>query len=66
MSMLSDPIEALLEETGIERDEVYQVLLVGGSSRIPYIRQWLQDSFQEATLNDKINPDEAVAIGAAI
>lgn len=38
MSKLKEPIEALLDETATTSEEVYQVLLVGGSTRIPYIR----------------------------
>uniref|UniRef100_A0A7S0MLZ7 Heat shock protein 70 n=1 Tax=Cryptomonas curvata TaxID=233186 RepID=A0A7S0MLZ7_9CRYP len=51
---------------GMQIEEVDQVLLVGGSSRIPKVQQILQDMFPGKELCRRINPDEAIAIGAAM
>lgn len=58
-------IEEMLEEKGIEPEEIDKVLLVGGSSHIPYVREQLQEMFQK-DLSEKIDPNKAVAYGAAI
>ncbi|XP_077966547.1 uncharacterized protein LOC120343267 isoform X2 [Styela clava] len=50
----------------IEQDKVNDIVLVGGSTRIPKIRKILSDFFDGKTLNQTVNPDEAVACGAAI
>lgn len=46
-------------------DDVEEIVLVGGSSRIPYVKEWLKTFSGKDTLNESLNPDEAVAIGAA-
>ena len=46
-------------------DDVEEIVLVGGSSRIPYVKDWLKTFSGKDTLNESLNPDEAVAIGAA-
>lgn len=50
---------------GMDKSEIDEIILVGGSSRIPKIHDLLTKFFDRKTLNDSINPDEAVAIGAA-
>ena len=47
-------------------DEIDQIVLVGGSTRIPYVKEWLKRFTGKDQLNETLNPDEAVAIGAAI
>jgi endoplasmic reticulum chaperone BiP len=59
------PVEQVLKDAGVKKSEVAEVVLVGGSTRIPKIRQQLQQYFGKK-LNTNINPDEAVAYGAAI
>ena len=46
--------------------QVHEIVLVGGSTRIPKVQQMLQDFFNGKELNKSINPDEAVAYGAAV
>ena len=45
---------------------MHEIVLVGGSTRIPKVQQMLQDFFNGKELNKSINPDEAVAYGAAV
>ena len=61
-----DPIETVLKEARMEKDEIDEVVLVGGSTRIPKIQDLLQEFFEGKNLNKTINPDEAVAYGAAL
>merc|ERR1712054_381628 len=60
------PVENALKDAGIGKGEVHEVVLVGGSTRIPKIQTMLSDFFNGKTLNKSINPDEAVAYGAAV
>lgn len=59
------PVDALLEESAMDPEEVDEIVLVGGTSRIPYIRQILRDYFSVDHLNLEIDPDITVAMGAA-
>ncbi|XP_074273819.1 heat shock cognate 70 kDa protein-like [Silene latifolia] len=59
------PVEKCLKDAKIEKGDVQEVVLVGGSSRIPKIQHLLQDFFCGKELCKNINPDEAVACGAA-
>lgn len=61
-----EPVEKVLLDAKIGKTEVNEIVLVGGSSRIPKIRQLLTDFFGGKKLNESVNPDEAVAYGAAI
>lgn len=61
-----DPIEQVLRDAKIAKDQVHEVVMVGGSSRIPKVRQMVIDFFNGKKLNDSVNPDEAVAYGAAV
>ena len=47
-------------------DEIDEILLVGGSTRIPKVRAWLTEYFEEKPPNDTLNADEGVAQGATI
>ncbi len=60
-----DCCAAAIEDAKIKLTEVDHVLLVGGSTRVPLVKNALQDFFGKAP-NDKLNPDEVVALGAAI
>lgn len=60
------PVEQVLRDSKIPKDKVNDVVLVGGSSRIPRIQQLLRDFFNGKELCQSINPDEAVAYGAAV
>jgi len=61
-----DPLEQVLRDSKIAKDKVHEVVMVGGSSRIPKIRQLVMDFFGGKKLNDSVHPDEAVAYGAAV
>jgi len=60
------PVEQVLKDAGIGKGQVHEVVLVGGSTRVPKIQQMLSDFFNGKKLNQSINPDEAVAYGAAV
>ncbi len=59
------PMEKALKDAGLSKDQVHQVILVGGSTRIPAIQKAAEDFFGKAP-NRSVNPDEVVAVGAAI
>ena len=59
-------LDRLLATTGLTANMIDDVVLIGGSSRIPYIKEMLQKKFGVNKVNEKINPDEAVAKGACI
>ena len=61
-----DPVEKALRDAKLGKGEIDEVVLVGGSTRIPKIQKLLQDFFNGKELNKSINPDEAVAYGAAV
>ena len=60
------PVENVLWDSGFSKAEINDIVLVGGSTRIPKVQQLLQDFFNGKELNKSINPDEAVAYGAAV
>jgi len=60
------PVENVLKDAGIGKGQIHEIVLVGGSTRIPKIQTLLSDFFNGKTLNKSINPDEAVAYGAAV
>ena len=60
------PLDQLLKDAKMDKGEINEIVMVGGSSRIPKIRQLLTDYFGGKKLNDSVNPDEAVAYGAAV
>ena len=60
------PVEQVLRDAKVSKDAIHEVVMVGGSSRIPRVRQILTDFFNGKKLNDSVNPDEAVAYGAAV
>jgi L1 cell adhesion molecule like protein len=60
------PVEQALRDAKLQKRDIEEVVLVGGSTRIPKVQQLLSDFFNGKTLNKNINPDEAVAFGAAV
>jgi len=60
------PVEAVLKDSGVGKTQVDEIVLVGGSTRIPKVQDMLKELFNGKTLNRSINPDEAVAYGAAV
>nr|AXU24958.1 heat shock protein 70-4 [Cyrtorhinus lividipennis] len=60
------PVERALNDAKMDKGVIHEVVLVGGSTRIPKVQKMLQDFFCGKTLNLSINPDEAVAYGAAV
>lgn len=61
-----EPVEKALRDAKFDKSQVHDIVLVGGSTRIPKIQKLLQDFFSGKELNKSINPDEAVAYGAAV
>ena len=60
------PVKKVMEDAGLKKSEVDELVLVGGSTRIPKVRTLLEDYFNGKKPNTGINPDEAVAYGAAV
>jgi len=60
------PVEKVLEDAKLKKHDIDEVVLVGGSTRIPKVQQLLKDFFNGKEPNRGINPDEAVAYGAAV
>ena len=61
-----DPVERVLRDAKIDKSSVHEIVLVGGSTRIPKIQKLVSDFFNGKEPNKSINPDEAVAYGAAV
>jgi len=60
------PVENVLKDAQIGKGQIHEIVLVGGSTRIPKVQSMLSDFFNGKVLNKCINPDEAVAYGAAV
>merc|ERR1712190_20326 len=60
------PVEKALADAKLQKSDIHDVVLVGGSTRIPKVKNLLQDFFNGKELCNSVNPDEAVAFGAAI
>lgn len=54
------PVTQVLKDAGMSKTEIHQVILVGGSTRIPKVQELLKNYFGGKELNKSINPDEAV------
>jgi endoplasmic reticulum chaperone BiP len=61
-----EPLKLALEGAGLKKNEIDEIVLVGGSTRIPKIRQLVKEFFNGKEPNTGINPDEAVCFGAAV
>ena len=60
------PVKKAMKDAGLEKHQIDEIVLVGGSTRIPKIQQLLKDYFDRKEANKGVNPDEAVAFGAAV
>ena len=61
-----EPVEKVLKDAKISKSQVDEIVLVGGSTRIPKVQELLSEYFNGKELNKSINPDEAVAYGATV
>ncbi|AET40591.1 Hsp70 family chaperone SSA2 Ecym_6208 [Eremothecium cymbalariae DBVPG len=61
-----DPVEKVLRDSKLDKSQVHEIVLVGGSTRIPKVQKLVSDYFNGKEPNRSINPDEAVAYGAAV
>jgi molecular chaperone HscA len=59
-------LQQALSDAGLKPDEIDEVVLVGGSTRMPFVKQRMVDLFGHNKVNDFLNPDEVVALGAAV
>eukprot|EP00276_Gloeochaete_wittrockiana_P014755 CAMPEP_0184347948 /NCGR_PEP_ID=MMETSP1089-20130417/23297_1 /TAXON_ID=38269 ORGANISM="Gloeochaete wittrockiana, Strain SAG46.84" /NCGR_SAMPLE_ID=MMETSP1089 /ASSEMBLY_ACC=CAM_ASM_000445 /LENGTH=653 /DNA_ID=CAMNT_0026679361 /DNA_START=126 /DNA_END=2087 /DNA_ORIENTATION=- len=60
------PVQKVLEDAGLKKHEIDEIVLVGGSTRIPKVQELLKGFFNGKEPNKGVNPDEAVAYGAAV
>ncbi|GFZ01502.1 heat shock protein 70 (Hsp 70) family protein [Actinidia rufa] len=60
------PVKKAMEDAGLEKNQIDEIVLVGGSTRIPKVQQLLKEYFDGKEPNKGVNPDEAVAFGAAV
>merc|ERR1712178_503417 len=63
---MGSPVKQVLEDSGVQKNQIADVVLVGGSTRIPKVQQLIKDFFGGKEPNRGVNPDEAVAYGAAV
>ena len=63
---IMEPVEQVLRDSKLSKSEIHEIVLVGGSTRIPKIQQLLSEYFNGKELCKSINPDECVAYGAAV
>jgi heat shock protein 1/8 len=61
-----EPVEKVLRDSKLSKSQVHEIVLVGGSTRIPKVQELLTEFFNGKELNKSINPDEAVAYGATV
>ncbi|KAG5387387.1 hypothetical protein IGI04_038857 [Brassica rapa subsp. trilocularis] len=61
-----EPVKKALKDAGLKKSEIDEIVLVGGSTRIPKVQEMLKDFFDGKEPNKGTNPDEAVAYGAAV
>jgi heat shock protein 1/8 len=61
-----EPVEKVMRDAKMSKSQINEIVLVGGSTRIPKVQQLLKDFFNGKELNKSINPDEAVAFGATV
>lgn len=59
-------IQTALDDAKLKKEDIDEVLMIGGSTRIPRIQQMVRDYLSKLSLNKQINPDEAVAVGATM
>lgn len=61
-----DPIKAAMKDAKLDKDDIDEVVMVGGMTRMPAIKKLVQDFFGKKKMYEGINPDEVVAVGAAV
>uniref|UniRef100_A0A6C0ACT8 Uncharacterized protein n=1 Tax=viral metagenome TaxID=1070528 RepID=A0A6C0ACT8_9ZZZZ len=61
-----DPIDKVMVDSKLSKSDIDEIIMVGGTTRIPKLQKLISDYFNGKTLNKSINPDEAVAYGAAV
>ena len=61
-----DSVEIVINDAKISKNQIEEIVLVGGSTRIPKIQKMLTEFFDGKSLNKDVNPDEAIALGAAV
>jgi len=61
-----DPVKQVLDDGGLKKNQIDEIVLVGGSTRIPKVQEMIKDFFNGKEPNRGVNPDEAVAYGAAV
>jgi len=61
-----EPLKTVLKDSGMKKTDIHEVVLVGGSTRIPKVQKLVKDFFNGKEPNRGINPDEAIAFGAAV
>ncbi|HLN99484.1 MAG TPA: molecular chaperone DnaK [Pyrinomonadaceae bacterium] len=66
LGRLKSPVEQAIKDAGLQANKIDEVVLVGGSTRIPKVQQIVKDLFAGKEPNKSVNPDEVVAIGAAV
>jgi len=66
LGRLKSPVEQAIKDAGVQASKIDEVVLVGGSTRIPKVQQIVKDLFGGKEPNKSVNPDEVVAIGAAV
>lgn len=66
MEKCLDKVTSVLDDGNLDKSEIDDIVLVGGSTRIPYVQEMLQKYFNKEKLCKDINPDEAVAYGASV
>ena len=63
---LREPIKNALINAKLNKNKISEIIMVGGSSRIPKVKEFLKENFKGVKINDSINPDETVAYGATL
>lgn len=61
-----NPVQVAMDDAGLKKEQITEIVMVGGSTRIPKVQELLSDYFEGKEPNKNINPDEAVAFGAAV
>ena len=60
------PLDKIMNETNLKSTDIDEIILVGGSSKIPKVKEIIKSKFENTPINDRISPDEAVAYGASV
>ena len=66
LGRLKSPVEQAIKDAGVQAGKIDEVVLVGGSTRIPKVQEIVKGLFGGKEPNKSVNPDEVVAIGAAV